>query len=318
MNKLSRILLVVNLLLFAGLVGLLGYNHVQRAEQAALDEAAVDRIVARVEEKLERYRAESLRASEASQHTVAENMSAIREEITATLADALGEQDIKLRELSSMQDDFAERYAAQRESPASSPASSPARAAGGTVPDQPLVLSAAAVSRAAEPAAADALVVPAGTKGFGADAGVLIPAVARDGAKPMASPAPQVAAASEATNGRLADGEKRKLAEIHFSHGSFDLSPGARQKAEDAFKSFAELNASKVRVIGFTDTTGPADKNLELSRQRAAAVADLLSGLGIPSSRIEVVGRGEIGSPFPTEDETDEPLNRCVGIVAVH
>ena len=273
MNRLSRVLLVANLLLFVGLVGVLGYHYSQRTERAALDDEAVDRIIAGVEEKLERYRAEALRANQASRHTVSENMTAIRAEITATLEEALGAQEVKLEQLSSKQDTFVERYAAVRapETPLPAVTSDGADGMALAMPavpssDDALVLKAApvrpAVARALEPSAADTLLVAAAAKGLGTDGPATMPAVVRNASKPAAPPALQVAPEDAASDDQLAEGEKRKLAEIHFSHGSFDLSPGAREKAYGALAQFSELQASKVRVIGFTDTTGPADKNL--------------------------------------------------------
>ena len=76
---------------------------------------------------------------------------------------------------------------------------------------------------------------------------------------------------------------------------------------------------SAIRVTGHTDTTGPASVNLELSRARAQAVADLFVEAGLPRDRIEIAPMGETASvlPIPTDDGVSEPLNRCVGIFAV-
>lgn len=50
---------------------------------------------------------------------------------------------------------------------------------------------------------------------------------------------------------------------------------------------------SNVQVIGHTDNVGSAAYNLNLSRQRASAVASQLIGGGVSPGRITAIGRGE-------------------------
>ncbi len=50
---------------------------------------------------------------------------------------------------------------------------------------------------------------------------------------------------------------------------------------------------SRIEVIGHTDNTASAAYNQQLSQDRASAVAAVLRGAGVPSSRISTFGRGE-------------------------
>ena len=50
---------------------------------------------------------------------------------------------------------------------------------------------------------------------------------------------------------------------------------------------------SRIQVLGHTDNTGTAAYNFDLSQRRAVAVADILIGAGVPSSRLSAVGIGE-------------------------
>jgi outer membrane protein OmpA-like peptidoglycan-associated protein len=65
----------------------------------------------------------------------------------------------------------------------------------------------------------------------------------------------------------------------------------------------------KLYIAGHTDTVGPADKNRELSRARAKAIAGYLrkKGLGVA---IVVAGFGEDVLKIKTPDNTDERANR--------
>jgi outer membrane protein OmpA-like peptidoglycan-associated protein len=106
------------------------------------------------------------------------------------------------------------------------------------------------------------------------------------------------------------------VTEVHFDPGSTAISPGGQQKIERAIAMLLERNPSQIRVVGFTDSTGPDAINLKISRSRAENVADILvkEGIKIP---LVVEGRGEKGAPYKIDDDVSEPLNRCVGIIAV-
>jgi len=108
-----------------------------------------------------------------------------------------------------------------------------------------------------------------------------------------------------------------ELQQVHFLHDSSELTPGAQRKIKEAAEWFRNNNPSKIRVVGFSDTRGTADYNLVLSQRRADSVASLLVRAGIPEDRLEIEGMGEFSLPEPTGDGIAEPLNRCVGIMAI-
>lgn len=70
-----------------------------------------------------------------------------------------------------------------------------------------------------------------------------------------------------------------------------------------------------ITVEGYSDITGKADYNLELSRKRAQLVKDYLVDLGIEPSSIEVIGKG--GTEKYGSGETNEALeqNRRVNLI---
>lgn len=66
---------------------------------------------------------------------------------------------------------------------------------------------------------------------------------------------------------------------------------------------------------GYTDSVGDRQANLDLSRERAQAVADVLADLGVDPARMQVVGYGEA---FPVTDNASNrgrAQNRRVEIV---
>jgi OOP family OmpA-OmpF porin len=69
-------------------------------------------------------------------------------------------------------------------------------------------------------------------------------------------------------------------------------------------------HATKVIVVGHTDTSGSAAYNVRLSERRAKAVADALVGLGVGQQALQVDWKGESQLAVPTKDGVKEPLNR--------
>ena len=70
-----------------------------------------------------------------------------------------------------------------------------------------------------------------------------------------------------------------------------------------------------VMVEGFTDSTGSAAHNKDLSERRAASVAQALAGLGVPRERIGMRGYGEAFPVASNDTASNRQLNRRVEIV---
>ncbi|MBW2122500.1 MAG: OmpA family protein [Deltaproteobacteria bacterium] len=65
-------------------------------------------------------------------------------------------------------------------------------------------------------------------------------------------------------------------------------------------RRLTENPAARIRIVGCNSDSGPEEKNLDLSRRRAQAVRDYLSGVwGIAASRMEVEARNLPSHPTP-------------------
>ena len=70
-----------------------------------------------------------------------------------------------------------------------------------------------------------------------------------------------------------------------------------------------------VLVEGFTDSTGSNAHNQDLSERRAQAVAQALTGLGVPRERVAMRGYGEAYPVASNDNASNRQLNRRVEIV---
>ena len=105
------------------------------------------------------------------------------------------------------------------------------------------------------------------------------------------------------------------LGDVLFDAGHSDLKASANRTVLKLVQ-FLQLNPRRiVRIEGYTDSRGDAQENLELSRARAQAVADVLVDLGIDAKRIEVQGHGEAFPVTENASAKGRAQNRRVEIV---
>jgi hypothetical protein len=102
---------------------------------------------------------------------------------------------------------------------------------------------------------------------------------------------------------------------VTFGLDQTTLTEQDRRVIAQAAEEFRTTGSSRIVVTGYTDTSGSADYNLQLSQHRAQTVADALEAEGVPATDIVAVGRGEENLLVPTGDGVVEPRNRRVEIV---
>lgn len=102
---------------------------------------------------------------------------------------------------------------------------------------------------------------------------------------------------------------------VTFPTGSATVASSFRPALREVARSLNAHPNSTVRVVGHTDTVGSAAYNMQLSRDRALAVASILIRDGVPASRITYSGRG-YNEPITTNATTaGRAQNRRVEIV---
>jgi outer membrane protein OmpA-like peptidoglycan-associated protein len=104
--------------------------------------------------------------------------------------------------------------------------------------------------------------------------------------------------------------------QVHFATDSAEILPDSMALLEeiaDVLKAHQEI--SSVEVQGHTDNTGTQPHNLRLSQDRAQAVADTLSRLGVDASRLAAKGYGQEKPILPNTSEANKARNRRVQLM---
>jgi outer membrane protein OmpA-like peptidoglycan-associated protein len=103
---------------------------------------------------------------------------------------------------------------------------------------------------------------------------------------------------------------------VLFPSGNDQLSSVARQSLDRVATVLAEQPDEKqIAVEGYTDSRGSDSFNQQLSQKRAEAVRGYLVTRGVPSERIQAVGRGEASPIAGNESAEGRANNRRVEIV---
>lgn len=106
-------------------------------------------------------------------------------------------------------------------------------------------------------------------------------------------------------------------AALLFDFDSAELTDDAKAVIDERiakYKGKGELTKN-VTVIGHTDSTGPAEYNMKLSKRRAQAVADYLAqNTNITDDQIDVIGMGETDPVASNDTKEGRQANRRVVI----
>ncbi len=108
----------------------------------------------------------------------------------------------------------------------------------------------------------------------------------------------------------------KKIYGTHFIYSVYFTTGGTKVDREDldyiaeAAIQLMKNKEWKADLIGFSDDTGPADKNMELSRKRCEVVKDIfVHDLGISADRLNIIPKGETELLSPTDKLSPRGIN---------
>ncbi len=102
--------------------------------------------------------------------------------------------------------------------------------------------------------------------------------------------------------------------DVTFDTGSAHVKPALYSEINRIADVLQQYPQTLIRVEGHTDSVGSDQNNMELSRQRAEAVKELLTQRGVSPARIQVVALGETQPVAPNSTATGRGQNRRVEI----
>jgi OOP family OmpA-OmpF porin len=107
-----------------------------------------------------------------------------------------------------------------------------------------------------------------------------------------------------------------RLVGLTFQSGQTDVQPAYRGLLDKVRQAAQVFPRSQIVIEGHTDSYGGDESNLALSRRRAEAVSEYLSGqLGVPAFRISAVGYGETQPIANNETEQGRARNRRIDVI---
>ncbi|KVC65582.1 hypothetical protein WI73_21050 [Burkholderia ubonensis] len=142
----------------------------------------------------------------------------------------------------------------------------------------------------------------------GADPGTLVFQCGAVAGAAASAPAPVAAAPAPVQNVNLSS-------DALFAFGSATLTPAARATLDKLTSQQGDQHFTRVSVTGHTDAIGSDASNLQLSQQRADAVAGYLRERGLRADTLVVTGRGKADPVASNATAEGRAGNRRVEIV---
>ena len=105
------------------------------------------------------------------------------------------------------------------------------------------------------------------------------------------------------------------LGDLLFDTNRAELKSGGVREVQKLADILKDNPQRTVSVEGFTDSTGTASYNQELSERRAETVRDTLAGMGVSADRITTRGYGRSFPVATNGTEAGRQLNRRVEVV---
>lgn len=100
--------------------------------------------------------------------------------------------------------------------------------------------------------------------------------------------------------------------EISFEVDSARLRPDSSPILNEVVSLAKRCPTARIEVQGHTDSLGDADRNMDLSRQRALAVVDYIVGRGVDARRIQARGFGESDPIATNRTRRGRAMNRRI------
>jgi outer membrane protein OmpA-like peptidoglycan-associated protein len=104
---------------------------------------------------------------------------------------------------------------------------------------------------------------------------------------------------------------------VYFATNKSNINQASQETLNKLANIFAEYDNTNILVVGHTDSTGDADYNMNLSKERAMSVSNYLISKGVSSGRITTEWFGETQPTHDNSTAEGRSKNRRVNIAIV-
>ncbi|WP_433737072.1 OmpA family protein [Pseudomonas putida] len=101
---------------------------------------------------------------------------------------------------------------------------------------------------------------------------------------------------------------------ITFATDSANIAPSFYQPLNSLAGSLKEFNQNQIEIVGYTDSTGSRQHNMDLSERRAQSVATYLTSQGVSGANLSARGAGPDGPIASNADVNGRAQNRRVEV----
>ena len=100
----------------------------------------------------------------------------------------------------------------------------------------------------------------------------------------------------------------------HSSTDSANIAPSFYSPLNNLANSFKQYNQNTIEVVGYTDSTGSRQHNMDLSQRRAQSVATYLTSQGVSGANLSARGAGPDSPVASNADVNGRAQNRRVEV----
>ncbi|AWY41132.1 cell envelope biogenesis protein OmpA [Pseudomonas putida] len=101
---------------------------------------------------------------------------------------------------------------------------------------------------------------------------------------------------------------------ITFATDSANIAPSFYQPLNNLAGSLKEFNQNQIEIVGYTDSTGSRQHNMDLSQRRAQSVATYLTSQGVSGTNLSARGAGPDSPVASNADVNGRAQNRRVEV----
>ncbi|MNO92023.1 putative lipoprotein YiaD precursor [compost metagenome] len=101
---------------------------------------------------------------------------------------------------------------------------------------------------------------------------------------------------------------------ITFATDSANIAPSFYQPLNNLAGSLKEFNQNQIEIVGYTDSTGSRQHNMDLSQRRAQSVATYLTSQGVSGANLSARGAGPDNPVASNGDVNGRAQNRRVEV----